>query len=72
MSIGWVAVALFGLICFLAGVGAAAWPGQDSAGHWRVGAWRWIVLAVGGLLLCLAGLQLAGVYDIGLHYPGNK
>ncbi len=70
MSLPFVLAALAGLGCFLSGLGGAAWAGQDSDGHWRPGAWRFLLLAVGGLLVMAAGLHLAGVDRPGLWFPG--
>lgn len=65
----WVVAALAGLGSFLGCLGAAAWRGQDSAGRWRPGAWRWLLGALASFALLTAGLRLAGVEPTGLHYP---
>jgi len=70
MSLPFVIVALAGLVALLTGLAGAAWRGQDSAGHWRPGAWRWLLLALGGFMVMAAGLHLAGVDRTGLWFPG--
>ncbi|MBI5830856.1 MAG: hypothetical protein HZB16_00910 [Armatimonadetes bacterium] len=70
MSLPFVLAALAGLVCFLTGLGCAAWTGQDPTGRWRAGAWRWLLLAAGGILVMAAGLHLAGVDNTGLWFPG--
>ena len=65
----WVAAAIGGLGAFLFGLVRAAWSGQNAAGRWQPGAWRWWALAAAGLLVMAIGLHLAGVEPTGLHYP---
>jgi hypothetical protein len=65
----WLLMVFVSLAGFLGGLGGAAWRGQDAAGHWRRGGWRWLALAAGSLCVLMAALHLTGVERLGVYYP---